>query len=82
MLKAVTGGIGDGVIIVTGAIGGGFKSATETVGLGALGHGVDSVVTGAGEGISRYDFMTYFCNLILICFIILILLQFDTGVAL
>jgi len=45
--------IGDSVVAVTGAIGGGVKEATESVGLGQVGAGVNSVVTGLGVGVSK-----------------------------
>ena len=44
--------VGDSVVNVTGAIGGGIQEATETVGLGQVGAGVNSVVSGLGEGVS------------------------------
>jgi len=44
--------IGNSVVAVTGAVGGGFQEATEVVGLGQVGAGVNSVVSGLGEGVS------------------------------
>ena len=45
--------IGDSLVAVTGAIGGGVQEATESVGLGQVGAGVNSVVTGLGVGVSK-----------------------------
>jgi len=44
--------IGDTLVAVTGTIGGGIQEATEVVGLGAVGAGVNSIVSGLGEGVS------------------------------
>lgn len=45
--------IGDSLVAVTGVIGGGVQEATESVGLGQVGAGVNSVVTGFGVGVSK-----------------------------
>jgi len=45
--------IGDSLVAVTGVIGGGVQEATESVGLGQVGAGVNSVVTGLGVGVSK-----------------------------
>lgn len=44
--------IGNSLVAVTGAVGGGIQEATEQVGLGQVGAGVNSVVSGLGEGVS------------------------------
>ena len=45
--------IGDSLVAVTRGIGGGVQEATESVGLGQVGAGVNSVVTGLGVGVSK-----------------------------
>ena len=44
--------IGDSLVNITGTIGGGIQEATEQVGLGQVGAGVNSIVSGLGEGVS------------------------------
>eukprot|EP00978_Attheya_sp_CCMP212_P027613 scaffold92917_cov45-Attheya_sp.AAC.1 len=52
MLKKVGEGLGDGVSIVTSAVGSEVQYAAERMGAGAVGAGVNSVVSGVGDGVS------------------------------
>ena len=51
VLKKVGQGLGDGVSSVTGSIGNEIQRTSEKIGAGAVGAGMNSVVSGLGDGV-------------------------------
>jgi vacuolar protein sorting-associated protein 13A/C len=51
IFKNMGRGLGSGVSAVTSSVGDSFENATEMVGAGSLGAGVNSLITGIGDGV-------------------------------
>ena len=51
LLKRAAGGLGSGVADLTGAIGDSIESSANMIGVGRVGAGVNSVISGVGDGV-------------------------------